>query len=123
MDEDLIETVSELVGELAINGGLGHRGPLRDELEELAANIEGVPAASAGDPVDHPQHYTALGAACSACGHPIECIDVVERFGFLRGNAMKYLWRAGLKGDVVEDLKKARFYVQREIDNWTKEKS
>ena len=31
------------------------------------------------------------------------------------GNAVKYLWRAGLKGDVLEDLKKARWYVEREI--------
>jgi hypothetical protein len=34
---------------------------------------------------------------------------------FCLGNAIKYLWRAGEKGDVIEDLKKARWYVDREI--------
>ena len=62
------------------------------------------------DSVDHPSHYTDVIPG-------IECIQVVEHFGFLRGNAMKYLWRAGAKGDPVEDLAKARWYIQREIDN------
>jgi hypothetical protein len=58
--------------------------------------------------VDHPPHYT---------GHPsgIECIDVVEHMGFCLGNAIKYIWRADLKGDAIEDLRKARWYIEREI--------
>lgn len=47
----------------------------------------------------------------------IECIDVTKHFSFLRGNAIKYLWRAGLKGDPIEDLKKAIWYIQSEIDH------
>ena len=60
------------------------------------------------DAIDHPTHYNA---------HPsgIECIDVVEHMPFNVGNAIKYLWRAGMKGDLVEDLKKARWYIDREI--------
>jgi len=60
------------------------------------------------DPVDHPRHYTS---------HPsgVECITVVEHMGFNVGNAIKYLWRADLKGDAVEDLKKARWYIEREL--------
>jgi hypothetical protein len=60
------------------------------------------------DAVDHPAHYN---------GHPsgVECIDVAEHFNFCRGNALKYLWRAGQKGDELEDLKKARWYLDREI--------
>lgn len=60
------------------------------------------------DAVNHPQHYT---------DHPsgVECITVVEHFNFNVGNAIKYLWRAGLKGDQMEDLKKAQWYVTREI--------
>ena len=48
----------------------------------------------ANNAVDHPKHYTS---------HPsgIECIDVAEHYGFSIGNAIKYLWRAGLKGDAV----------------------
>jgi hypothetical protein len=60
------------------------------------------------DVVNHPPHYTS---------HPsgIECIQITEHMSFLIGNAMKYLWRADLKNG-VEDLKKASWYIQREID-------
>ena len=60
------------------------------------------------DPVNHPRHYTS---------HPsgVECIDVVEWMGFNLGNAIKYIWRADQKGAAIEDLKKARWYLDREI--------
>lgn len=47
----------------------------------------------------------------------IEAIDVIEarRMNFARGNALKYIWRAGLKDDELADLKKARWYLDREI--------
>lgn len=60
------------------------------------------------DPVVHPSHYTSAVPG-------IECIDVVQHFNFNRGNAIKYLWRAGSKGDTVEDLMKARQYIDFEI--------
>jgi hypothetical protein len=61
------------------------------------------------DPVNHPEHYTQ---------HPsgVECITITEHMTFNLGNAVKYVWRADLKGDAIEDLKKARFYICREID-------
>lgn len=60
------------------------------------------------DMVNHPPHYT---------GHPsgVECITVTEHMGFCLGNAVKYIWRADLKNDAVEDLEKARWYLDREI--------
>ena len=60
------------------------------------------------DPVNHPKHYTA---------HPsgIECIQVTEHMGFNLGNAVKYIWRADLKNDAVEDLRKAKWYIEREL--------
>ena len=60
------------------------------------------------DPVNHPSHYTA---------HPsgIECIDITEHMSFCIGNAVKYLWRADLKNG-VEDLRKAAWYIAREIE-------
>lgn len=67
------------------------------------------------DSVNHPKHYNA---------HPsgVECVDVAEHYGFNVGNAIKYLWRAGLKSsDPIEDLKKAAWYVNREIERLTKE--
>ncbi len=59
--------------------------------------------------VDHPPHYNE---------HPsgIECIQVAEHFNFCLGNALKYIWRADSKGNYVEDLKKARWYIDREIE-------
>lgn len=59
--------------------------------------------------VDHPAHYNVIPG--------LECIDVVENFNFNTGNAIKYLWRAGLKSpDPIEDLAKAVWYCQRELD-------
>ncbi len=61
------------------------------------------------DAVNNPKHYT---------NHPsgIECIQVTEHMGFNLGNAMKYIWRCDLKKDAIEDLKKARWYLDREIN-------
>lgn len=68
------------------------------------------------DPVNNPKHYNS---------HPsgIECIEITEHMNFCVGNAIKYLWRAGLKSDAdlnqisktIEDLEKAIFYIEREI--------
>lgn len=60
------------------------------------------------DPVNSPSHYTS---------HPsgIECIQVTEHFNFNRGNAIKYIWRADLKDNGLEDLRKAAWYLSREI--------
>jgi hypothetical protein len=64
--------------------------------------------AKVSDPVNQPAHYRA---------HPsgIECIQVTEHMGFNIGNAVKYLWRCDLKNDAIEDLKKAVWYINREI--------
>lgn len=62
------------------------------------------------DVVNHPSHYTS---------HPsgIECIQVTEHMSFCIGNAIKYLWRCGLKysDKDVEDMRKAVWYINREI--------
>ena len=75
------------------------------------------------DNVNHPKHYTS---------HPsgVECIEITEHYGFCVGNAIKYLWRAGLKKDgtlddidkEIEDVKKAAWYVQRHLENLQKKK-
>ena len=67
------------------------------------------------DPVNHPSHYTS---------HPsgVECIQITEHMGFNIGNTIKYLWRAGLKDSqpAIQDLEKALWYLQREIDRQKK---
>lgn len=78
-------------------------------------------AEAAGDTVDHPSHYTSSPAKCRECSHPIECIDVVEHMGFNLGNSVKYIWRCDLKSDAIEDLKKAAWYINREIERRIRE--
>ena len=60
------------------------------------------------DMVNHPPHYLS---------HPsgVECIQITEHLNFCVGNAIKYLWRADEKGNALENLRKARWYVDREI--------
>lgn len=60
------------------------------------------------DLINHPPHYTS---------HPsgVECITITEHMGFNLGNAIKYIWRADEKGNALDDLRKAEWYIQREI--------
>lgn len=61
------------------------------------------------DNVNHPSHYTTTFGQTS-----IECIDITRHLPFDLGNAFKYIWRAGHKGDkekALEDLEKARWYL------------
>lgn len=62
--------------------------------------------------INHPQHY-------GGANNPYEAIKVIEawKLNFNLGNAVKYLSRAGKKDDVVDDLKKALWYIEREISN------
>ena len=54
--------------------------------------------------------------------HPsgVECIDIVEHLTFNLGTAFAYIWRAGKKNDIVEDLRKAQWYLDREIMRLTR---
>ena len=81
-------------------------------------NVNGIEHKTAHDAVNHPKHYTS---------HPsgVECIQVTQHYNFCVGNAIKYLWRAGLKTEgntdskqkQIEDLNKAIWYIRREIEN------
>lgn len=82
------------------------------------------------DNINHPKHYTSnvpiIKVECD-CGRilevPIECIDIIRNMPSWKGNAIKYLWREGLKGDSslniidkeIEDLKKAIWYIEDKI--------
>lgn len=82
-----------------------------DFKEEVFKNIS-----KSNDNVNHPKHYTS---------HPsgVECIQIARHYCFSIGNAIKYLWRAGLKQDTsltdkekeIEDLKKAIWYINDRI--------
>lgn len=60
------------------------------------------------DPVNHPAHYTQ---------YEHEVIELTSKLDFALGNAVKYILRAPYKGKRVEDLKKARWYVQYVLDH------
>lgn len=77
-----------------------------ERLKEVMKKAEGL----LHDPVNHPTHYTNHQSG-------IECIQVTEYMNFCLGNAVKYIWRAGIKSDnPVEDLQKAIWYINREIE-------
>ena len=93
-------------------------------LEEfIKAHDTGVQPAETPQPdqVNRPSHYTS---------HPsgVECIAITEHYDFCVGNAIKYLWRCGLKVEEgmapkdkeIEDLKKAVYYITRKINNLEK---
>lgn len=62
--------------------------------------------------VDHPDHYNQIKG--------VECIDVVEQMPFNLGNAVKYIWRCEDKDNKIQDLKKAIWYINREIQRTEK---
>lgn len=76
----------------------------------------------ASDNVNHPKHYTSDPSG-------IECIEITKHRDFCIGNAIKYLWRAGLKQEegmtdtqkMIEDLEKAIWYINAEIEMLRKE--
>ena len=92
--------------------------PLEGSVASVSANANamrracGFPESVAVDMVNHPSHYTS---------HPkgIECIDVIEECdNFNLAQVMRYVWRVafGGKADDLEDLRKAKFYLERAID-------
>ena len=61
------------------------------------------------DNVNHPDHYNAGGYECITVMR--ELLTEEQMKGFCLGNALKYLWRAGKKGDFIEDVNKAQWYL------------
>lgn len=105
MDPETIEAV--VTGEVS--------GLIIPDLSEFSVPIEyenpnpgRFEASEEEDVVNFPKHYMS---------HPsgVECIQITEHMSFTLGNALKYIWRADLKNDAIEDLRKARFYLDREI--------
>lgn len=96
------------------NCGCEDPGALPDgelDLGQKLAALADEAEASRHDPVNHPSHYTSMPTG-------VECIDVIEWMNLCRGNAIKYIWRAGQKdpSKEIEDLEKAVWYLNREID-------
>ena len=80
-------------------------------LGDILLETPPAPVEIENDPVEHPSHYTE---------NDIECIDAIESSmtpeqfrGYLKGNAMKYLWRYEKKENPIQDLRKAIWYLER----------
>lgn len=83
-------------------------------VETAVAESENVEDADAQpEMVDHPKHYNMYKG--------VEVIDLVEQMKFNPGNAVKYLTRAPFKGNEIQDMEKAIWYIQREIERLTAE--
>lgn len=102
---DSYKTACERLNQFIAEEGKHHNFELHDSVGVYAGHEA---TEKVEEKVNHPAHYTQ---------HPsgVECIDIAEHYGFNIGNCIKYIWRAGLKGDAIEDLKKARWYLDREI--------
>jgi hypothetical protein len=76
--------------------------------EQLQAAEALLPYAHKGTKdATNPDHYKR---------YPVECIQLTEHMNFCLGNAVKYIYRAGEKDDIVQDLRKAIWYINREIE-------
>ncbi len=72
--------------------------------ERLRLMHDGPPKRDAVNPPHYQQHPSG-----------VQCIQITEEMNFCLGNAVKYIWRADLKANAIEDLEKAVWYVNREI--------
>lgn len=113
MVKELDDGIKETLGIKETDDAVGERSsPQR--LLRRDVNLQDRGSAASGsknditsDPIN-PSHYK---------NHPsgVECIQITEWMNFNLGNAVKYIWRAGDKGAQIDDLKKARWYLDREI--------
>jgi hypothetical protein len=106
--------LEETDGSMTINavGGAGEVGTVVQEIK--ATKPKKAKQTITSDPVNSPAHYTAGG---------IETIDYIEakELGYNLGNVVKYVSRADKKGKRLEDLRKAKWYLVREIELLEKE--
>jgi hypothetical protein len=81
----------------------------------ISSYLNSLPEQKKPEAINHPQHY---GGSDST----YEAIKVIEawQLGFCLGNVVKYISRAGKKGNKLEDLKKAQWYLAREIEKLEK---
>jgi len=88
--------------------GFDYAHQLLDEVRRLRNDTKIEETKKGFDSIKHPKHYVS---------HPsgVEAIQIEEHFNFCLGNVIKYVFRCDLKGNPIEDLKKAQWYLDREI--------
>ena len=102
--DSVTDTTPKRMAQLAYEVGVA-KAKLRMQEQRQIEMFEPKP-----DPVNNPAHYTVGG---------IETIDFIEakKLGYNLGNVIKYLTRADHKGNKIEDLRKAQWYLTREINS------
>ena len=103
-----------LTGPVWLRPGGQHEPDLRD-VPDMFTMQDGTVVEKC-DPVERPAHYTSHQSG-------IECIQITEHMNFCIGNAIKYLFRAGKKDGhekYIQDLRKAVWYINREIERFEK---
>ena len=110
--DPLQQPINDINVKPAVAGQEIIRQRLAEWRSKLMLNEHDLKDMAPDDPVNHPRHYTK---------HPsgVECIEITQHMGFNLGNALKYIWRCDLKLDAIEDLKKAKWYVDKEIEKRT----
>lgn len=114
MSDEMIKELKDIAMQSVGRQGITqHREPLKLPPEFHQGEIAPNANLRQADMVNHPPHYTS---------HPsgVECIEITEYMSFCIGNAVKYLWRADEKGNAIQDLEKARWYIDREIAKRTR---
>lgn len=91
----------------------GNTGDVTMQKQETTPSVTPPVPRQSDDPVEHPAHYTRDG---------FDFIQAIENLPYLRGAAMKYIYRAGIKEPAkeIEDLRKARWMIDREIARLSK---
>lgn len=111
LDETNTVTIAN-VGAFYITGSSTKDGSYVGSRDDFLHYFKPQPKESVpmSDPVNNPSHYTSDKSG-------IDCIEIAENWDFLLGNTLKYIWRHGKKSssDSIEDLEKARWYLDRKI--------
>lgn len=109
------DDLSSVLGDVGVAQDSAGNRVVRGAVRELPQEGTRGSATSGFHPVTRPAHYNRF---------PVEVINITEQLDFNRGNAVKYLARAGFKEgvDELEDLSKAAWYVNRAIEKLTKER-
>ena len=110
IEEEVAEVVQEAhdrVGARAVRLRLPRGEEHSSDSERVEQRPQDDQQVGQEDPIN-PSHYRRSPSG-------VECIEVTEHMNFCVGNAMKYIWRYMDKGDPVENLKKAQWYLDREI--------
>lgn len=102
---DLRWTVSEHYADI-VSWRLFTNNSVEESSEEPLQIVDNV---NTFDNVNNPSHYTSHKSGT-------ECIEITRHMSFNLGNATKYIWRCDLKKDAIEDLRKAIFYLNDEIE-------